>query len=355
MAASSSDEDEEIRRFRERLVRGEQTDSSDDGDDETLDFDALSRYAASTSPNAQMDGKDDATNPDWACEVGEVSEIRPGMFLLANPNHFCDADWKRNSNSDKEGEGGQRQQQMPWIRSKGGPSTSLLSKFGLTLPPPSELGPDRQADLLPVLLILSHDPSIVGGSTAVLVNRRTGYLLGDLESDDGAGPLAGLSPFMIQPLWFGGTSGGSGMTVVHQCEGVEGSEKITEDGIYFGGDVGSVGTLLSEGDAGSGFSSFNFKFFVQNTRWLPLQLDKEVRNGTWIAASVGKNVLFKPRDRNGVKPNKPLWTEIMELLEGENSKIKLDLYGKSKEEINRGAGWQEEEILGEEEDIGEFQ
>eukprot|EP00957_Ditylum_brightwellii_P136174 10385486-Ditylum_brightwellii.AAC.1 len=31
------------------------------------------------------------------------------------------------------------------------PSPALLAKFGLTLPPPADLGPDRRADLLPVL------------------------------------------------------------------------------------------------------------------------------------------------------------------------------------------------------------
>jgi len=50
-------------------------------------------------------------------------------------------------------------------------------------------------------------------------------------------------------------------------------------------------------------------------------LEKEVRDGTWFLASVSKEVLFKPRDRLGTKRAKPLWTEIMELMDGKYKNI----------------------------------
>jgi len=56
------------------------------------------------------------------------------------------------------------------------------------------------------------------------------------------------------------------------------------------------------------------------------QLEKEIRDGSWIAASVSKEVLFKSRDRLGAKRAKPLWTEIMELLGGEYKDIRDKLY-----------------------------
>eukprot|EP00590_Aulacoseira_subarctica_P006077 CAMPEP_0172417704 /NCGR_PEP_ID=MMETSP1064-20121228/4221_1 /TAXON_ID=202472 /ORGANISM="Aulacoseira subarctica , Strain CCAP 1002/5" /LENGTH=338 /DNA_ID=CAMNT_0013156195 /DNA_START=120 /DNA_END=1133 /DNA_ORIENTATION=+ len=172
--------------------------------------------------------------------------LKGGVVLLANPEKFC-----------PESDPKQQSQQ---------PSPSLLSKFGLTLPPPKELGPDRRADLLPVLILLERHP--LRGSRAVLLNRRTGYLLGDLENNT---PLPGSSPsaptsstvspysatppapklgaFMIQPLWFGGTSAGintsgGGLDMLHQCPSVQGCQRLTDDGLFFGGDVGmNVGML----------------------------------------------------------------------------------------------------------------
>jgi putative AlgH/UPF0301 family transcriptional regulator len=57
-----------------------------------------------------------------------------------------------------------------------------------------------------------------------------------------------------------------------------------------------------------------------------LQLEKEVRDGSWFVASVSKEVLFKSRDRLGTKRAKPLWTEIMELLGGEYKDVRDTLY-----------------------------
>lgn len=73
-------------------------------------------------------------------------------------------------------------------------------------------------------------------------------------------------------------------------------------------------------------SGFDFKFFVQRTRWLPTQLEKEVKDGTWFAANVSKEVLFKSRDRLGTKRAKPLWTEIMELMGGEYKDVRDQFY-----------------------------
>ena len=144
------------------------------------------------------------------------------MVLLANPAKFC-ADF---TSSDETTNARQRQ-----------PSPALLTKFGLTLPPPAELGPDRRADLLPVLVMLERHP--LRGCHALLMNRRTGYLIGDLEQnqqqedDDGvdvddqpSNIPPQLGAFMIQPLWFGGTSSGEqavsaspskGLEMIHVC------------------------------------------------------------------------------------------------------------------------------------------
>jgi len=210
--------------------------------------------------------------------------LNSGVVLLANPEKFC-------SDINLSGEP---------LSQKNNPSPNLLSKFALTLPPPPELGPERRADLLPVLILLDRHP--LRGSQAVLLNRRTGYLLGDLEqqqplsetgpssntpgndSNSGWGPSQAkpsippkLGAFMIQPLWFGGSSAGSngaggGLDMLHQCPPVKGCRKLTEDGLYWGGDPIQAQEAMNDPSLERPLSGFEFKFFVQSTRWLPTQV-----------------------------------------------------------------------------------
>lgn len=220
--------------------------------------DQLISFATTKSSDA------DLPPTDWAeaIDISDVSKaLESGVCLIANPAKFCDdfSDGKP-------------------------PSLALLSKFGLTLPPPPELGPDRRADLLPVLILLDRHP--LKGCHALLLNRRTGYLIGDLENqqldnEDGTNdsPPPNLGAFMIQPLWFGGTSSGSdqkssinGLDMIHVCPNVEGAKQITEDGLFHGGDPVQAQEAMTDPSLERPMSGFDFKFFVQSTRWLPMQV-----------------------------------------------------------------------------------
>lgn len=326
-------------------------DDDDDDDDEYIEFDesAIANFKAQIGiPNDDIDDvdeDDDDPYPDLVVDeslesVSSVEELisfatkskkqsvgdttwatavdtddigkalKGGVILLANPSKFCS-----DFSPDKA------------------PSSALLSKFGLTLPPPKELGSDRRADLLPVLLLLDRHP--IKGCHALLLNRRTGYLIGDLEQqqDPESGAIPNLGAFMIQPLWFGGTSSGAdqskssnGLDMIHLCPAVKGAKQLTDDGLYYGGDPAQAQEAMSDPSLERVMTGFDFKFFVQSTRWLPMQLEKEIRDGNWYVASVSKEVLFKSRDRLGSKRAKPLWTEIMELLGGEYKAVRDRLY-----------------------------
>jgi len=329
-------DDAAVANFRSRMgsLFGEEDSSSSpsESSSEESGVDELIRRANEASGKANKEEK------DWAKAVNfenltTTKKLEGGMVLIANPEKFC-SDFGGNNKNKK-------------------PSTSLLSKFGLTLPPPADLDPDRRADLLPVLCILDRHP--LKGSQAVLLNRRTGYLLGDLEqqqqqqndgdtsSEDqqqqGPPPPPQLSAFMIQPLWFGGTASGSngiagesstaasGLDMIHQCALVDGAKQLTEDGLYWGGDPVQAQDAMSEPrEDGKLYTGFDFKFFVQSTRWLPTALEREIKDGTWFCANVSKEVLFKPRDRMGTRRAKPLWTEIMELMGGTYLETKNKFY-----------------------------
>ena len=198
---------------------------------------------------------------DWA---NPTEDIQPGIILVANPKKFCSS--------------------ASLSMMGGGPSPSLLAKFGLTRPPPRDLGPDRQADLLPVLALVEKDDR--RGCRGVLLNRRTGYLLGDLEQPPAdlknaaggseANPI--LEKFCIQPLWFGGIDNvSSGLDMLHLCPTVQDAEKLTEDGLYWGGDPSQAQEAMEDPSLDRVFTGFDFKFFVQSTIWSKAVLEKEIK------------------------------------------------------------------------------
>jgi len=299
--------------------------SDNGGEDSIGSVDELIEYARSGTDD---EGKETIVE-DWA---KPVQEIRPGTVLIANPHKFCeagdfgDSGTEPNSGNDFFG-----------LRLTSSPAPSLLAKFGLTQPPPRHLGADRQADLLPVVIVASTDGGQIQG---VLLNRRTGYLLGDLEqpaengtSDDGSSnndnddmaPI--LEKFCIQPLWFGGIDSLSvGLDMLHLCPTVNDAQQITKDGMYWGGDPTQAQDAMEDPSLDRIYSGFDFKFFVQSTVWSSRTLQSEVDDKVWFQANVSKNVLFKSRDRMGTKKAKPLWTEIMDLMGNEYSDITKSFY-----------------------------
>lgn len=289
-------DDRSVADFRTRMTAMFGDDITDD--DAKASVEELISFARSVS------GTSSAAATDW---VKVAEEIAEGVVLLANPAHFC-TDF-----------GPTR------------PLPALLNKFGLTLPPPAELGPDRRADLLPVLVLVEVDQR----SRGVLLNRRTGFLLGDLEQpsvDDSKSPAPLLEKFCIQPLWFGGVDNlSSGLDMLHQCPLVEGAKQLTEDGLYWGGDPSQAQSAMEQPIEGRVLTGFDFKFFVQATQWQLGELEREMAAGTWFPCRVSKEVLFKSRDRMGTQRAKPLWTECMELLGGEYKEIRDRLYGEEDE------------------------
>lgn len=268
--------DDGVEDFRKKMASmfGGTTDASpkevpeEDSSSAASDVDDLIAYAR----QKQLQEQQQLT--EWA----KTADLKEGVVLIANPAHFC-SDFSKTT-----------------------PSPALLAKYGLTLPPPADLGPDRRADLLPVLFVVESEP---GGIRAVLLNRRTGYLLGDLEQQSAIGESSStplLVKFCIQPLWFGGIDNDSmGLDMLHQCPVVPGAKKLTEDGLYWGGDPAAAQDSMADPSIGRVLTGFDFKFFVQSTRWHPPQLKKEVENGTWFVAKVSKEVLFKSRDRMGTQ------------------------------------------------------
>jgi len=368
---STDDDDTMMKSLRDRMssFREEEEEEGDDDDDDDDDSDSGSAISdmegqsissvedliGFAQSKARRDGSSNNKEDDWAVPIPHTDEdtgdtidfddiLEGGIILMANPAKFCPGLEKK---KEKKGLGGLFDP-FPSQPQSNDISPTLLAKFGLQLPPPRDLGPDRRADLLPVLLLLDRHPQ--KGCKAVLMNRRTGYLLGDLEQqlgyggdsggDDGSVPAPSpkLGAFMIQPLWFGGTapggdsdggegSGNGGMDLLHWCPLVDDAKPLSaSDGLFWGGDPAQAQEVMNDARLEKAMAGFDFKFFVQSTRWLPEQLEKEIQDGTWYIAKVSKEVIFKSRDRLGSKRAKPLWTEIMDLLGGKYREARDMLY-----------------------------
>ncbi|CAM9741990.1 unnamed protein product [Chrysoparadoxa australica] len=177
--------------------------------------------------------------------------------------------------------------------------SSSLERFGLPEPIPRELPGDRQCDLLPVVLLVEHNDD---GSMGIMVNRRTGMLMGDLGDE--------MSTFMIQPIWLGGTTGTQGLCYVHTYPQITGAMQLTQDGLYFGGEFESAVRVVSEGVG----SSAQFRFMLNFNTWGPGELEKEIAAGQWHQAECGKMSILKPRDRRGPDVAKPMWLDLMTML-----------------------------------------
>ncbi|KAG7354703.1 ACR COG1678 domain containing protein [Nitzschia inconspicua] len=297
-------------------------DSEQEGSATTTSVDDLINFARSQQGDKEGE-------QDWAMPA-EIP-LQPGTVLVANPRQFCE--------TSKEAKEGGNLNLFRMAMGGGGDGSSsqslnpsLLAKFGLTRPPPKSLGPDRQADLLPVVVIVEVDER--SGVNGVLLNRRTGYLLGDLEQpppENSEGDPSKMPPilekFCIQPLWFGGVDNiSTGLDMLHLCPTVKDACQITEDGMFWGGDPAQAQDAMEDPSLDRIYSGFDFKFFVQSTIWSTKALRKELDDQVWFPAKVSKNVLFKSRDRMGTKKAKPLWTEIMELMGGRYLEVKNTFY-----------------------------
>ncbi|KAJ8611927.1 hypothetical protein CTAYLR_004349 [Chrysophaeum taylorii] len=181
--------------------------------------------------------------------------------------------------------------------------------------------PDDRRDsvlsgLLPVVLVLDH--SKVGGTTGVLLGRRSGYIMGDFK-------LLDSSQFLVQPLWVGGPSApppstqsartaGSkddenvtGILAIHPYATVNNAVELTQDGLYCGGDWSSAKDLVERGRA----NPFRFRLIAQATNWNPGELERELNAGAWRVADVSTELLLKDRQRGAP----PLWFDIADELE----------------------------------------
>ena len=202
-------------------------------------------------------------------------------MLLANPKRFC----SRN----------------PLAR-----PVDNLNRFGLAGPVAiadrDQLSADLAAQMLPVVLVLEH--SAAGGTTGVLLERRTGALMGDVSMED-FGCVA------ISPLWLGGIERQETLKIVHTCgDEVASAAPLKESGLALGGWEEARPKV-----ADSSLAESRFKFFIGSTVWGSGQLEREMQSEAWFVLDVPPEVILKDRVMDMMPGQiRPLWTELAQLL-----------------------------------------
>jgi putative AlgH/UPF0301 family transcriptional regulator len=218
--------------------------------------------------------------------VRTASSLSAGQVLVANPERFC----SRN----------------PFAR-----PVKDLGRFGLQGPIDlNQLEPDSAAQMLPVVVLLEHG---AGGSRGLLMERRTGALMGDVSMED-YGCVA------ISPLWLGGSAKQNSLYVVHDVDTVGATE--VSGGLYLGGWEAARPKV-----ADSSLAEGRFKFFLGATEWDAGQLEDEYAAGAWLALECEPSVVIKDRVQ-GWRPGKPkpVWTELVKSLGEEGDKLVSAVY-----------------------------
>jgi len=215
-------------------------------------------------------------------KVVQSDSLKAGQVLLANPQRFC----SRNPFSQP-------------VRD--------LARFGLQGPiEDDELSSDMTAQMLPVLVLIEHGKT---GSRGLLMERRTGALMGDVSMEE-----YGLCA--VSPLWIGGTAKPNSLFMLHDVPQAAGANEVSS-GLYLGG-----WEKLKPKVADSSVSEARLKFFVGATEWGAGQLEKELSAGAWIALDVPANLVVKDRvsDWRPGQP-KPVWTEMMNYLPSDDADV----------------------------------
>lgn len=246
-----------------------------------------------------------------------------------------------------------------WSEGARGARGAPFEPFALRGPLPTDLPPDTLARVLPVVLVVSQAAD--GSHEALLLERRTGILLGDIKGDEYA-----CAP--INALLFGGVEARESVVALVQHDGpappsgcaplfagvsygpwaavrplIEKGELVGTRCMVFAGKTGEArGGAEGRGgsrradpaDVGPHPAPTSCRAPRARLRAVlpPVfkkgDLERQLSAGYWKAARLSRDVLFKERSEPSMrKGSRPLWREGLELCEGEHARVVADLYG----------------------------
>lgn len=130
-----------------------------------------------------------------------------------------------------------------------------------------------------VIFLCEHSAE---GSVGFILNKPTEYKLGDLLSESGNSDIK---------VRIGGPVEQETLHMLHRLP-VELNGKEVLPGIYWGGVFDALG------DASNNNKSIqqDLKLFIGYSGWSPLQLEHELKEGSWLIADATEKILFDTTD-----------------------------------------------------------
>lgn len=130
-----------------------------------------------------------------------------------------------------------------------------------------------------VVMLAEHGPD---GTFGFIVNKPARIKLSTISARFGS---------FDTDLYLGGPVHVDNLFFVHsKGELVKDSLKIM-DGVYWGGDIDEIRKLILAG----GLTSNDIRFYAGYSGWEPLQLDKEMKENSWIVLEGQKRYVFGTR------------------------------------------------------------
>jgi hypothetical protein len=136
-----------------------------------------------------------------------------------------------------------------WQEGASTAAAAPFDQFALRGPLPRDLPADMIARVLPVIIVVSQGAN--GAHEALLLERRTGVMLGDMKGDEYA-----CAP--INTLWFGGTASRESVSVLAQSDGPAAPEGLSA--VFSGVSVGPWAKARPLIEAGKITGSRSFVF-----------------------------------------------------------------------------------------------
>jgi len=121
-----------------------------------------------------------------------------------------------------------------------------------------------------VILLAEHNKD---GSFGVIINKPLAMGFDEVVKD---------FPYYDATVYLGGPVSTDSLFFIHTAgDAIESSLQIM-DGLYWGGDLEQVKSLIKIGQLNEG----NIRFFVGYSGWSPKQLDNELKRDSWAVSSL---------------------------------------------------------------------
>jgi putative transcriptional regulator len=143
-----------------------------------------------------------------------------------------------------------------------------------------------------VILLCEHHKHY--GSFGFILNRATNVEVGDVVE---------MSSFS-QTLYFGGPVENNTLHFIHKIPTIP-NAILLKDGIYWGGDFDYVRSLAITDK----LQAENSRFFVGYSGWGYEQLDKEIKDKSWLVLEIDLQIIFATDAQN-------LWQTILKNMGG---------------------------------------